>query len=90
VPIYVFKCSACSKTQEQILKIDEKPEPCEECGAASSKLEKQVTNCTTRFERSIGWDGWERMGPGMVGRTVDPSKHIEDGGEKNPGSRKAV
>lgn len=104
MPIYVFKCDACDVTQEHILKFDETPDACDEaqggCGSDESKLEKQVTSCTTRFERSIGWDGWDRVGPGMVGRTVDASKHIDsvrDDGvaavgseQKNPGSRKAV
>lgn len=91
MPIYGYECAKCHAAQEHIHKYEEAPPPCDECGAPPAQLVRQMSAPTCRFERSIGWDGWDRVGPGMVGRTVDPKKHIDDRAEqKNPGSRKAV
>jgi putative FmdB family regulatory protein len=100
VPIYGYRCSECEEAQEHIHKFEEDPEACTGCGASPDKLVRQMSAPSFRFERSIGWDGWDRVGPGMVGREVPVEKHIDsvrDDGvapvgaeEKNPGSRKAV
>lgn len=100
MPIYGYRCSECEEAQEHIHKFEEDPEACTGCGASPDKLVRQMSAPSFRFERSIGWDGWDRVGPGMVGREVPVEKHIDsvrDDGvapvgaeEKNPGSRKAV
>lgn len=99
MPLYVYKCSSCGLAQEHLHGVDDPVPTCgdpetvmetapgETCG--SDKLEKQVTAAGVRFERSVGWDGWDRVGPGTIGRVVDNSQHITDRAEsKNPGSRK--
>ena len=88
MPIYVYKCGGCGDSgQEHIQPVNAPAPKCTECG--ESDLLKQVTAGSFRFERSVGWDGWERMGPGSVGRTVPVSKHIPDPvPQRNPGSRK--
>lgn len=106
MPLYVYKCSTCGLAQEHLHGVDDSPPPCgssatvmdtaegEACGSAT--LVRQVTAAGFRFERSIGWDGWDRVGPGTIGRVVDNSQHITDRadpsheGDRNPGSRKAV
>lgn len=89
MPIYVFRCKKCDRAQEHLLGVDDPPPPCDECG--EDALEKQLTAPTFRFERSVGWDNWDYIGPGTIGRTVHPDKHITDPVEiKNPGSRKGI
>jgi putative FmdB family regulatory protein len=89
MPIYVFRCQACDRAQEHLLGLHEPTPPCEKCGEHA--LEKQVTAATFRFERSTGWDGWDKIGPNTIGRVVDRDKHITDPAEsKNPGSRKST
>ena len=90
MPLYAYVCTSCDRAQSHIRPIDERdaPHPCEACGAED--LERQITAPSVRFERSVGWDGWDRMGPGTVGRVVDKQKHIADPvSERNPGSRKS-
>lgn len=92
MPIYPYHCSSCGQEHEQLHKMDEEPDPCELCGASTDNLERLVTAASFRFERGVGWDGWDKMPgqPGMISRVVDSSKHIDDpGSHKNPGSRKA-
>mgnify|MGYP002622665893 CR=1 FL=1 len=90
MPIYAYKCNACGRAQEHILPMAQRddPGPCEDCGKQA--LVKQISSPSFRFERSIGWDGWDRVGPGTIGRTVPVEKHIDDPvSQRNPGSRKA-
>ena len=100
MPLYVYKCSSCGSVQEHKHPIDD---PTPVCGAAETiwdadvsscgkpALERQITASPVFFERSTGWDGWDRVGPGTIGRVVDQRKHIDGRTEqKNPGSRKAV
>lgn len=87
MPIYVYKCPECGADQEHIHGLNEPAPPCEVCG--HEPLKKQVTAAAFRLEPGVGWDGWDYMGPGTVGRTVDASKHIEDPvPQRLPGSRK--
>lgn len=100
MPLYEYKCSACGSVQEHQHPIND---PIPVCGATDTvvesdggscgqaALERQLSAVSSRFERSVGWDGWDRVGPGTIGRVVDQRKHISDRAEsKNPGSRKAV
>lgn len=88
MPLYVYKCSECQETQEHLQRsYDEPAPPCDGCGAQA--LERVPTAPQFRLERGVGWDGWDYMGPGTIGRTVDASKHIKDPiPERLPGSRK--
>lgn len=89
MPIYAYVCASCDRAQEHIHGLHEGPPPCEGCGASSKELERQLSAPSFRFERSVGWDGWDRMGNGMIGREVSASKHIDDPvPQRNPGSRK--
>jgi len=89
MPLYVFVCSSCGRAQEHLLKHKESPPVCEGCG--EDALEKQMTAASFRLERSVGWDGWDYVGPNTVGRVVDRDKHITDPVEnRNPGSRKSA
>lgn len=101
MPLYVYKCSSCGLVQEHKHGFDD---PTPVCGAEETRfdtnegtpcggaaLEKQIFASTVCFERSVGWDGWDRVGPGTIGRVVDRRKHIDGQTEqKQPGSRKAV
>lgn len=101
MPLYVYRCSSCGLAQEHLHAVDD-PKP--RCGSADTlmrsddgepcgqdALEKQLTAATFRFERSVGWDGWDKVGPNTIGRVVDSSKHITDQtDQRNPGSRKLV
>lgn len=89
MPLYEFRCQECDRAQEHLLGVDEPAPPCEDCG--EDALEKQITAPSLRFERSVGWDGWDYVGPGTIGRVVDRDKHITDPVDtRNPGSRKSV
>ncbi len=103
MPLYVYECSECGLAQEHIHGVNEKVPPCgspetilqkgpgEPCGV--SALKRQLTAASLRFERSVGWDGWDKVGPNTIGRVVDSSKHITDQapqGERQPGSQKSV
>jgi predicted nucleic acid-binding Zn ribbon protein len=101
VPLYVYVCSTCGLAQEHLHGVDGAVPSCGDpesvmetgvgkaCGSAT--LEKQVTSASFRFERSTGWDGWDRVGPGTIGRVVDKSQHMTDQAEsRNPGSRKSL
>lgn len=90
MPLYVYKCSACGETQEHLqASWRSPPPPCEKCEAET--LERLPTSAEFRLERGVGWDGWDYIGPGTVGRTVPVSKHIKDPiSERLPGSRKVT
>lgn len=100
MPLYVYMCSSCGLVQEHMHPFDVSIPVCgatdtvvEVDGTPCGKpaLERQLTAPSVRFERSVGWDGWDRVGPGTIGRVVDRQKHIDDRtDQKNPGSRKAV
>lgn len=102
MPLYVYKCSECGLAQEHLHGVEDPTPACggsdtlmraepgkEPCGGDA--LQKQLTAASFRFERSVGWDGWDRVGPNTIGRVVDSSKHITDQTEqRNPGSRKTA
>ena len=51
MPMYDLKCKACEHEQEELLKRDEKPPPCEECGG---ELEKTISRGTAlKFGRGF-------------------------------------
>ena len=89
MPLYEYKCSSCGLAQEHLHGVNHPKPRCGDletifevgegkkpCGEAA--LQRQVTSASFRFERSIGWDGWDKVGPNTVGRVVDSSKHIKD------------
>lgn len=104
MPIYEYECSECGLAQEHIHGVEDPIPSCgdadtlfqakgdgQPCGAKA--LERQITAASFRFERGVGWDGWERTGPNTISRVVDSSKHITDQapeGERRPGSRKTA
>lgn len=38
MPLYELKCVQCSYTEDQLLKIDDDPRPCSECGGEMERL----------------------------------------------------
>ena len=58
MPIYVYQCSACGASVEEIQKFtDPPPEKCEECGKEKT-MEKQMA--VSNFELKGG--GWAKDG----------------------------
>lgn len=90
MPLYVYCCPACKLEQEHLQRIDEEP-PCLRCETRLVPANRRVPSVSFVLERSVGWDGWERVGPGLVGRTTTPSKHIGDAPQYHPPeNRKAL
>ena len=38
MPMYDLRCKACEHEQEAIMKRDEEPPPCEECGGETERM----------------------------------------------------
>lgn len=91
MPLYDFKCGRCGVVQEHhqsLADYDGPTPPCDTKGCKGT-LQRQIAAPRTYFERSPGWDGWDYVGPGTVGRVVPVSKHMDEPPGRNPGSRKA-
>ena len=72
MPLFVYRCRACGKTEEFLQKVQETPTQCPNCGHTGS-LEPQLT--TAGFSlRGAGWarDGYAGSQPQSL-----PAKDIE-------------
>lgn len=91
MPIYLYVCSSCETKQEHIHKWEEPPPSCGRCEAKLGKKERQICAPSFRLERGVGWDGWDYVAPGVIGREVPVEKHIDEPCEsRNPGSKKVT
>lgn len=92
MPLYDFTCDACSTVQEHQQSLAEYDGPPPECTTegCSGKLQRKISAPRTYFERSVGWAGWDYVGPGTIGRTVPVSQHMDTPPGRNPGSRKGT
>lgn len=90
MPLYDFDCPSCGTAQEHHQSLAEYDGPVPACDTEGCEgvLERRIGTPPAYFERSVGWDGWEKSGPGTVSRTVPVSKHMDTPPGRNPGSRK--
>lgn len=89
MPIYVYRCSSCNETFEEIQKLGEvAPDlPTDGCpGNGTCHLERQITAATHRFSSELSSDGiggYERQGDVMIRQT--PGKNSENYGTDRSG-----
>lgn len=59
MPIYIYVCKVCDKTNEFIHKFSEQnAEPCKECGASPKDLVRQIAAHT----KHSSWSKWNVLG----------------------------
>lgn len=84
MPIYVYECTTCGTTIEEIQKINDPPlTKCDE-EDCDGKLEKQLTTANAQF-KGTGWakDGYSKTSMGKLGPLVtDVQNDMKEVGEK--------